>query len=298
VDDNAYRAWSNVHMFLMRHGVSMEQMNDAQRELALGIMRATLSPSGFETSRNIMKLNETVREITKRDIEFGEWPYWLSIMGEPSATQPWGWQVDGHHLIINCFILGDQVVLTPTFMGSEPTEAPAGTKYAGVRVFREEDQRGLELAQSLNDGQKAQAILAAELPDEVFAVAFRDNLDLGYHGLRLDSLSAGQKGLAHKLIETYVRRLGAGHDDVWLQAIHKRLDDTYFAWMGGTDDASVFYYRIHSPVVLIEFDHLRGIALESDEPTREHIHTVVRTPNGNDYGRDLLRQHYEQSHSR
>jgi hypothetical protein len=28
-------------------------------------------------------------------------------------------------------------------------------------------------------------------------------------------------------------------------------------------------------------------------PGRAHIHSVVRTPNGNDYGKDLLRQHYE-----
>jgi hypothetical protein len=29
-------------------------------------------------------------------------------------------------------------------------------------------------------------------------------------------------------------------------------------------------------------------------PTRQHIHTIVRTPNGNDYGKDLLRQHLAQ----
>jgi hypothetical protein len=56
----------------------------------------------------------------------------------------------------------------------------------------------------------------------------------------------------------------------------------------------VFYYRIHSPVILIEFDHQRGVALRSDKPSRNHIHTVVRTPNGNDYGKDLLRLHHEQ----
>jgi hypothetical protein len=27
-------------------------------------------------------------------------------------------------------------------------------------------------------------------------------------------------------------------------------------------------------------------------PGRIHVHSVVRTPNGNDYGKDLLRQHY------
>jgi hypothetical protein len=36
---------------------------------------------------------------------------------------------------------------------------------------------------------------------------------------------------------------------------------------------------------------------EKGKVTREHIHVVVRTPNGNDYGKDLLRQHYAQSHS-
>ena len=39
--------------------------------------------------------------------------------------------------------------------------------------------------------------------------------------------------------------------------------------------------------------------LDNDEPSRQHIHTVVRTPNGNDYGMDLLRQHRQQvDHSR
>ena len=62
--------------------------------------------------------------------------------------------------------------------------------------------------------------------------------------------------------------------------------------MGDTRPGGVFYYRIHSPVVLIEFDHQPGIVYANNEPTRDHIHTVVRTPNGNDYGKDLLRQHY------
>ncbi len=50
--------------------------------------------------------------------------------------------------------------------------------------------------------------------------------------------------------------------------------------------------EFYSPVVLIEFDHQPGIVYANDEPTRDHVHTAVRTPNGNDYGKDLLRQHY------
>jgi hypothetical protein len=85
-----------------------------------------------------------------------------------------------------------------------------------------------------------------------------------------------------------------GHAKVKMQEVETHLDATHFAWIGKTEDDSVFYYRIQSPVVLIEFDHQRPIGLgRSDTPTRNHIHTVIRTPNGNDYGKDLLRQHYE-----
>ena len=77
------------------------------------------------------------------------------------------------------------------------------------------------------------------------------------------------------------------------------LDRTWFAWIGKTAPGSVFYYRIHSPVILIEFDHqlpvgLRHLTTDSNAPSLQHIHTIVRTPNGNDYGKDLLRQHYQQ----
>lgn len=37
-----------------------------------------------------------------------------------------------------------------------------------------------------------------------------------------------------------------------------------------------------------------AIALDNAAPPRQHIHTVVRTPNGNEYGHDLLRQRYKQ----
>ena len=81
--------------------------------------------------------------------------------------------------------------------------------------------------------------------------------------------------------------------------IKKHLDETFFAWTGATDEEAIFYYRIHSPVILIEFDHQGPIGLKGDrkQATRNHIHTIVRTPNGNDYGKDLLRQHLEEHHS-
>jgi hypothetical protein len=103
------------------------------------------------------------------------------------------------------------------------------------------------------------------------------------------------------LVDLYVGNMDDGHARVKMDEVKRQIDRTWFAWIGGADAAGVYYYRIHSPVILIEFDHQRPanlarFAKEPNAPTRQHIHCVVRTPNGNDYGKDLLRQHY-QSHA-
>ena len=87
-----------------------------------------------------------------------------------------------------------------------------------------------------------------------------------------------------------------GHAKLRMEEIVNHFDDTYFSWVGATDASGPFYYRIQSPVVLIEFDHQKPIFLEGSKPSKKHVHTIVRTPNGNDYGRDLLRQHLEAEH--
>ena len=298
LDSDAWRRWSNIHPFVMRHGVSLDEMSPAQRERALALLRESLSAGGFQTARDVMRLNEFVRTITGSDVEYGEWLYWVSVMGTPSPDEPWGWQIDGHHLIVNCFVLGDQIVMTPMFMGSEPVVAEEGP-YAGMRVFRTEEQQGLDLVRALTPEQRRRAILATELPGEVFTAAFRDNFELRYEGIRYGDLSSAQQRLLLDLVNTYVGRIRPGHAGLRLAEVRRHLADTRLAWMGGVDEDSAFYFRLHSPVVLVEFDHQRGIVFDNDGPSRRHIHTVVRTPNGNDYGRDLLRQHHARfDHSR
>jgi hypothetical protein len=308
VDSPEWLRWLNVHPYVMRHGVLLESLNAAQREAALTILDASLSAAGYETARNVMRLNETILEMTGSSEEYGEWIYWMSVFGTPSDAEPWGWQIDGHHLNVNCFMRGDQVVMTPTFMGSEPVEAPSGI-YAGIRVLADEEQQGLELIRALTPRQQDTAIISrtivsTDLPPGRFrgpdgriqGGAFQDNIRLPYEGLRCDDLSPAQQSLLLGLVGTYVNRMRPGHAAVKLAEVKQHLGDTHVAWMGGTEEDSVFYYRVHSPVLLIEFDHESGVAFDHPEPTRTHIHTVVRTPNGNDYGKDLLRQHYEQFH--
>ena len=299
VDDPEWRKWMNQH-FYVRQGVSFQEMSDAQRDTAFGLLRASLSARGLTLTRDIMRLNHTLGEMNHDNfVEYGEWLYHLTVMGTPSPTEPWGWQMDGHHLIINFFVLGDQVVMTPTFVGSEPVIASTG-KYKGTTILQDEQGKGLAFVNGLDEAQRKTAILSlSKTGNDNVSEAFRDNVVLDYAGVRGSALSAAQQAQLLALIELFVGYTRDGHARVKMDDVRAHLDDTYFAWIGATSPDSVFYYRIHSPVVLIEFDHQRPAGLrrqvaDPNLPMREHVHVVIRTPNGNDYGKDLLRQHHEQ----
>jgi len=297
VDDPEWRKWMNQH-FYVRQGVSFKEMTDVQREAAFGLMRASLSAKGMKLTRDIMHLNETLAELTN-DFEFlGEWMYNITVMGKPSAKDPWGWQLDGHHAIINYFVLGDQVVMTPYFAGSEPVIATSG-KYKGTVILQDEQDKGFAMLKALTDAQRKKAVLSfSKTANNNLTEAFKDNVVLDYAGVRVSDLSAAQRKQLVDLIGIYVGNMDDGHARVKMEEVERHLDNTWFAWIGPADANGVFYYRIHSPVILIEFDHQRPanlakFATDPTQPNRQHIHVVVRTPNGNDYGKDLLRQHYQ-----
>ena len=301
-----WRTWINVHMNHFRHGLLLEDLTPAQRELALGIVRATLSERGFHQARSIMRLNELLAEVTGDRRAFGEWPYFVSVFGTPGPDEPWGWQIDGHHVCINTVVVDGRVVTTPTFMGAEPWRVHHGP-YAGISLFDPEEALGLDLIRSFDPGQRARATIYPSLhPDEIpihlqnlfdgriAARAFHDNLVAPYQGVPGSGMTDAQRRLLLALAGTYIGWNAPDHAAVRHTEIEAHLDETWFSWYGGTDDVAPFYYRVHSPVILIEFDHHPGVAFDNEVPSRDHVHTVVRTPNGGDYGTDLLRLHHEQ----
>ena len=297
VDDDEWRKWMNQH-FYVRQGVSFEEMTEPQREAAFGLLRESLSAKGLKLSRDIMRLNHTLGELNGNNWEeYGEWLYHLTVMGAPSSKEPWGWQLDGHHLIINYFVLGDQVVMTPFFAGSEPVTATSG-KYKGTTILQDEQAAGLAMINALDEGQRKKAIIeVSKSGNNNLTEAFKDNVVLDYAGVPASEMSPAQREQLARLMRLFVDNMKEGQAKVRMEEVHRHLSATHFAWVGATSVDAVFYYRIHSPVILIEFDHqrpanLRHLAKDPRQPAREHIHVVVRTPNGNDYGKDLLRQHY------
>jgi hypothetical protein len=286
--------------YYLRLGVCFLEMTPGQRDAGIAMLRASLSAKGLKQTRDIMRLNYTLGELNEDDFDrYGEWRYHITVMGTPSATEPWGWQFDGHHAIVNYFVIGDQVVMTPFFAGSEPVTASSG-KFAGTSILQDEQNRGLEMIRALAEPQRKQAILkVSKSGNENVAEAWKDNVTLDYAGVPASQLPEAQRKQLTSLIALYVDNMDDGHARVKMEEVRQHFDNTWFSWIGGTEPGSVFYYRIHSPVILIEFDHqvpanLKHLAKDPNAPNPQHIHVVVRTPNGNDYGKDLLRQHYAQ----
>ncbi|MFK7917356.1 MAG: DUF3500 domain-containing protein, partial [Ilumatobacter sp.] len=300
-----WRTWINVHMNHFRHGVMLEDLSADGRRRGLDLLRATLSESGYTTARAVMTINQFIVDLGADPDSFGAWPYFVSIFGEPGGNEPWGWQLDGHHLNLNCVVVDDHVTLTPCFMGSEPRRVRTGP-LAGHSVFDDEERGGIDLIRSFDAAQRERAILRASImPDELprhlkdpfdgrmQAGAFHDNLVAPYEGVPGSDMTDAQRNIMQVLIASYVARAPADRAERQMQNISNHLDDTWFHWMGGTGDHDPFYYRVHSPVVMIEFDHHPGVVFDNRHPTRNHIHTLLRTPNGGDYGHSLLAQHHE-----
>lgn len=300
IDNEEWRKWCNVDNGIYdRQGMSIKEMNESQKKAAFSLIQISLSAKGLQLSKDIMKTDQTLKELHNGSADYDEELYFFTIMGTPSKDEPWGWQLDGHHLIINYFILGDQIVMSPVFMGGEPIITTSG-KYKGNTLFQDEQNLGLSFMQSLSLKFQAEATLSSlKVKNNNMAEANKDNITLNYQGLIGSKLNEQQQEELMFLVSQYIDNMKEGHSQIRMEEVKFHINNTWFAWVGEANDEAVFYYRIYSPVLLIEFDHQIAVGVyneKGDGPTRNHIHTIVRTPNGNDYGKDLLRQHKEKHH--
>ncbi len=116
--------WSNLPVTMVaRNGLNFSQMNAAQRSAANALLAAALSPSGLQKVQDIMGGDEVLK--TQGGGRggapiFGGDLYYFSILGTPSAMQPWMLQFGGHHLALNLTVAGAQGVLTPSLIGVQP----------------------------------------------------------------------------------------------------------------------------------------------------------------------------------
>jgi hypothetical protein len=269
-----------------RAGISLKTMKSHQQNVALALLRTGLSEKGYSKAEAIRQLETVLREIEGhwyRDPEL----YYVTIFGDPSSGETWGWRFEGHHLSHNWTIVGGRAIATsPQFFGANPAEVRSG-KLRGTHPLAAEEDLARALARSFDRAQVKMAIVDAVAPRDIVSAAARRAAMLEDRGIAYTSLHASQAEALRSLLEEHA---SAQAPALALERMKKvrdaGLDSVKFAWMGGLEKGQGHYYRIQGPSFLVEYDNTQNNA--------NHIHTVWRDFAG-DFGLDLLEEHYRQS---
>ncbi|BCS30683.1 DUF3500 domain-containing protein [Aspergillus puulaauensis] len=305
INAREWRSWINPEIYIFRHGIRLEEVSGEVVDAAHGLMRASLSDEGYCKAYGCMRINHFLGEVLNGRKVLNAASYNFSIFGTPSLTEPWGWQIFGHHFDMNCFVIGKQMVVTPVFMGAEPNIIDRGP-YKGVELFKDQEQTALQLVISMDEETLQRVRVFKELQGPEYPEwryhradqrhlggAFQDNRVIPYEGVKVTTFSVAQQDLVRKLVVLSINYLPAKALAAKMKQVEEHWEEMYFAWIGALIREDGFYYKVHSPVIMVEFDHHSGVFLNNALPLPFHIHTLVRTPNGNDYGKELLRQYYQ-----
>lgn len=273
-----------------RAGLSLKGMDSSQQKLAYALLASGLSYHGNIKALQIMSLEKTLRELEGPSSRFDRDPdlYYVTIFGTPSSALPWAWRIEGHHLSINFVIVdGKEIAVTPNFFGANPARVLQGP-LLGLRILAAEEDLARHLLVSLDEVQGAQAIISTKAPaDLITGNEIRVKMD-GPVGLPTSGMREDQEKLLMKLVTEYILRMPEDVADERMNQIEKEgKKHIHFAWAGLKEPGKPHYYRLHGPSFFVEYDNTQNNA--------NHIHTVWRDIQ-NDWGEDLLKQHYKRSH--
>jgi hypothetical protein len=299
--DKAQRArWSNLPAgAFQRTGLRIGELTAPQREAAMAMLAAALSPQGYEKTLQIVEADEALRSDGggrggdrggpggrgdrggrggRRGgggANFGHDLYFISLLGQPSATDPWILQFGGHHLGLNITFIGEQGTLSPSHTGAQPAIYEIEGKM--IRPLGREVEKSFALIETLDEAQRKQAVLGFEVRDLVLGPG-RDGQTIQPEGIKASSLSDKQQAMLLDLAGEWTGIMTDPAAAAKMAEMKTNIADTWFAWSGPTTPGSAAYFRIQGPTVHIEFAPQRM----GGDATR-HIHTIYRDPT-NEYG--------------
>ena len=274
-----------------RLGLTLKEMTPEQRLVAQALLASGLSSQGYSKAVSVMSLEAILAELEKgqsgkpvRDPEM----YFFSIFGTPENLKPWGWRLEGHHISLNFTCSGHGTASTPSFFGTNPGEVREGPR-KGIRLLGREEDLGRDLMRSLNEDQRKQALIAAEAPKDILNDPKRESLT-DPEGVPVSALQPTQQNLLEEIIHAY---LGTHRPEVeaseWNRIKSTDWNNVRFAWAGGIEPGLGHYYRVQGKTFVIEYDNTQNGA--------NHPHAVWRDRE-RDFGVDLLKEHYANSHAK
>lgn len=273
-----------------RRGLPLKDMTPAQQDRARALVAAGLSERGLLATDAIIALEDVLFALegsNHRDRGL----YHFTLFGTPAPHGTWGWRMEGHHLSVNLLIVeGEKIAVTPMFLGANPAEVRIAHAQRGRRALAAEEEQGRALMLSFDEAQRRTALIATRAPADIITGNDREARLAAPAGVPYAQMTAAQQAQLRALVEVYAGRLRTELAAVELQKIADRGWNTvHFAWAGSLEPGRGHYYRIHSPDFVIEYDNTQNGA--------NHIHTTWRDFKG-DFGRDLLREHHLESHTK
>ncbi len=275
-----------------RNGLPRREMDGAQLEASEALIRASASETGAAKALAIMENEAVLGEI---EASVGQlWHdrdpglYFFTVFGDPAGDGPWGWRVEGHHVSLNYSVFGDELIaVTPSFLGCNRAEVLSGP-HRGQRLLPDEEALGRALLVSLDERQRHRAVIYPVTPREFFTRSSRRVEIAAPLGVPASLMTADQRDRLMRLVRVYTERKPA---DIAAQALGKieseGIENIVFGWAGSAFRFQPHYYRLHGPALFVEYDNTQDNA--------NHIHSVWRDIE-DDFGRDLLAEHYADSH--
>ncbi|WRT64445.1 uncharacterized protein IL334_001377 [Kwoniella shivajii] len=302
--DDEFRAWSNPELYVNAGGIRLDETSSEIQNLVHDVLKASLSQDGYRKALGCTLTNHFLGELINGLSVLNKHSYNFRLFlpedtKAPDLARPWGYSFFGHHLCLAVCFAGPRMVIGPTFMGAEPDRIDVG-EYEGLRLFSQEEIRGLNLMRDLSSENQARAQISEGmdcqhgLPEDRWnphlGGAHQDNRTVPFEGCPISSFTAEQKDEVYAIIQAFNTYLPADPLKHYMARIKAFEDQTYFAWIGKYGLGDPYYFRIHSPITFCEFDFHCGIFLTNTSPAKCHIHTVNRLPNCGDYGKALIRQ--------
>lgn len=284
-----------------RDGITYGDLNAEQLRKFKSLMQLFLSNDGYQKVNDITVLSEGWLNQIKPDVWNPDF-YSIDMFGDPEESGSWGFQLDGHHCVVNFLVHGDNVSIVPAFLGGEPAKEVFNGQ--AFDIFKDERDLALTLYNVMNSDEKAIAVTKsstralkvgpAERPGKPDPYINDYDYSVFKKGLKFSEMTDTTKQNLIILMKEYVYNLNHAFADTWWDDINKVIDETYFVWIDNVDSptaTSQFYYRIYNPYLWVEFntEDVTG-ANKNNMENWNHIHSITRIPNnpatqkGGDYG--------------
>jgi hypothetical protein len=273
-----------------RAGLPLREMSDDQQGKLNALLETVLSPRGMDDLQGVyameVALGDEAQRRGRQDSSRDPDQYELAVFGTP-GTVPWSWHYEGHHLSLNFTHVGEEVAVTPLFVGVAPFVIPDGA-LRGLQVLGDERTAAFALLGMLTESQRSRAIIADRVPGDVHTVPGREDRLISPKGVPLSDLDLAQRKQAMEILQSYAGILHGSLAAAELDRITAAgIEEIHFAWAGATTHDKGHYFRLHGPTFILEYDCIGG--------NTDHVHMVWHDADRN-FGRDPLARHRDRHH--